>query len=164
MPKILADSFNQLYEIADTQGGYFTARQALIAGYSDRMQTYHVTKGDWTREWRGIYKLRYYPDPRPDDLMLWYLWFSNREGVPQGVYSHDTALDLHELSTWTSSKTHMTVPKDFRRSKTPSSLQLHYADVRPFEMVSLRKVPVTTPVPDYFGFSRRQLFTKTSSR
>lgn len=138
-------SFPQLHEIADSQGGYFTARQALGAGYSDRMQTYHVKTGDWIREWRGIYKLRYYPYPRPDDLMLWYLWSSNKEGVPQGVYSHDTALDLHELSNWTSSKMHMTVPKDFRRSKIPDALQLHYGDVRQFETTIIRQVRVTTP-------------------
>lgn len=146
MPKVLKDSFDQLYEVADSQAGYFTARQALDAGYSDRMQTYHVQTGDWLREWRGIYRLRHYPNPRPDDLMVWYLWSNNRDGKPQGVYSHDTALELHELSTWTSSHMHMTVPKDFRRSKIPPALQLHYADLRSFETTTIRQVPVTTPV------------------
>lgn len=145
MPRILKDSFDQLYDTAEGQRGYFTARQALEAGYSDRMQTYHVRRGSWERQWRGIYRLRHYPELRPDDLMLWYLWSSNREGMPQGVYSHDTALDLLELSTWTSSKMHMSVPKDFRRSKIPPALQLHYADLRQFETNSIRQVPVTTP-------------------
>jgi predicted transcriptional regulator of viral defense system len=146
MPKVLKDSFEQLYEIADSQSGYFTARQALDAGYSDRIQTYHVQAGDWVREWRGIYRLRHYPNPRPDDLMLWYLWSSNRNGSPQGVYSHDTALELEQLSTWTGSRTHMTVPKNFRRSKIPPSLHLHYADLRSFETTTIRQVPVTKPV------------------
>lgn len=146
MPKVLKESFDQLYEVADSQSGYFTARQALETGYSDRMQTYHVQAGDWIREWRGIYRLRHYPNPRPDDLMVWYLWSCNREGKPQGVYSHDTALELLELSTWTGSRIHMTVPKDFRRSKIPPALQLHYVDLRSFETTFIRQVPITKPI------------------
>jgi len=78
--------------------------------------------------------------------MVWYLWSCNRDGKPQGVYSHDTALELHELSTWTGSRIHMTVPKDFRRSKIPPALQLHYADLREFETGFLRQVSVTKPL------------------
>ena len=48
--------------------------------------------------------------------MVWYLWSYNRDGKPQGVYSHATALELHELSTWTSSAIHMTVPKNLLRT------------------------------------------------
>lgn len=146
MPKVLRESSDQLYDVAESQSGYFTARQALAAGYSDRMQTYHVQTGDWVREWRGICRLRHYPNPRPDDLMVWYLWSCNREGLPQGVYSHDTALELLELSTWTGSRIHMTVPKNFRRSKIPPALQLHYGDLRPFETTLIRQVPVTKPI------------------
>jgi len=146
MPKILKQSFNELYEIAESQAGYFTAKQALAAGYSDRMQTYHVQTGDWIREWRGIYRLRHYPNPRPDDLMLWYLWSADREGTPRGVYSHETALELHELSSWTSARLDMTVPKYFRRSVVPSQLSFHYADLESKDIAWVRQVPVTTPI------------------
>jgi len=144
MPKLLKDSFQQIFEIADSQSGYFTSKQALAAGYSDRMQTYHVKTGDWERNYRGIYRLHYYPNPRPDDLMLWYLWSSNRKGEPQGIYSHDTALGLHNLSTWSSPKLHMTVPLKFQRSKFPAELKLHYGDLRSFEITTIQQVPVTT--------------------
>jgi predicted transcriptional regulator of viral defense system len=144
MPKVLKDSFQQLYEIADSQSGYFTAKQALVAGYSDRMQTYHVQAGDWERDLRGIYRLRYYNNSRPDDLMLWYLWSSNRAGKPQGIYSYDTALELHNLSTWCSSKLHITVPRNFRRSNIPDALKLHYGELRSYEITTIKQVPVTT--------------------
>ena len=62
--------------------------------------------------------------------MLWYLWSRNRREVPEGIYSHETALSLHELSDVMPSKLHMTVPKDFRRnSMIPEVLILHRANV-----------------------------------
>lgn len=144
MAKVLKDNFQQLYEIADSQGGFFTAKQAASVGYSTRMQTYNVQTGDWEREWRGIYRLRFYPNVHPDDLMVWYLWSCDRSGKPEGVYSHDTALDLHELSTWTGNRLHMTVPVDFKRRSVPEALRLHKGDLRHYEITQIGHVAVTT--------------------
>jgi len=146
MAKALKDNFQQLYEIADSQGGFFTAKQAASVGYSTRMQTYNAQAGDWEREWRGIYRLRYYPNLHPDDLMVWYLWSCDRSGKPEGVYSHDTALDLHELSTWTGNRLHMTIPHDFKRRSVPEALRLHKADLRHYEITRIGRVAVTTAV------------------
>jgi len=144
MVKTLRDSFETLFDVADSQGGYFTARQATDAGFSTRMQTYNVQVGNWERELRGIYRLRFYPNPRPDDLMVWFLWSADREGTPEGVYSHDTALELFELSTWSGSRLHMTVPKSFRRRSVPESLRLHHAELRHFEITHVKQIAVTT--------------------
>jgi predicted transcriptional regulator of viral defense system len=144
MVRALKDNFQQLYEIADSQGGYFTAKQAAIVGYSTRMQTYHVQTGDWEREWRGIYRLHFYPNPRPDDLMVWYLWSSDRTGTPDGVYSHDTALELHELSSWTGNRLHMTVPEGFKRRLYPKSLRLHRATLEESDKTKIAGFAVTT--------------------
>jgi len=146
MVKTLRDNFHQLFEIADSQGGYFTAKQATEAGFSTRMQTYHVQTGDWEREWRGVYRLHLYPNPRPDDLMVWYLWSADRSGTPSGVYSHDTALELYDLSTWSGRRLYMTVPKTFKRRSVPEALRLHRAELRHFEIAQERKVSVTTVV------------------
>ncbi|MBX9724276.1 MAG: type IV toxin-antitoxin system AbiEi family antitoxin domain-containing protein [Candidatus Obscuribacterales bacterium] len=139
-------SFEQLYELADSQDGFFTAKQAASLGYSTRMQTYHVQTGDWEREWRGIYRLRFYPKKRMDDLMIWYLWSSDRSGKPEGVYSHDTALELHELSTWADTRLHIRVPKGFKRRSIPKPLQLHASELRHFEITRVGKLPVTNVV------------------
>lgn len=138
------DRFQQLYDIANSQCGMFTAKQAASVGYSTRIQTYHVQTEDWQRQWRGIYRLRFYPHVGPNDLMTWYLWSSNRSSKPEGVFSHDTALELHELSTWSGSKVHMTVPKDFKRRVVPKALRLHPGELRHFEITSINHVPVTT--------------------
>ena len=36
-----------LYQIVTSQGGYFTAAQALEAGYAYSQQHYHVERGTW---------------------------------------------------------------------------------------------------------------------
>ncbi len=146
MPGLAKDKQAALFEIAEPQDGYFTAKQAHAAGYSQRMQSYHVANGDWEREQRGIFRLKHFRD-RFDDYMLWYLWSSNRQGKPQGVFSHDTALSINNLSTWTSHKIHMTVPKGFRRfNEIPKGLELHYGAISPEFITIKNRVPVTTPL------------------
>ena len=66
--------------------------------------------GNWIREYRGIYRLADFPTGDRPDLMLWYLWSQNRKEVPEGTYSHETALSLHELSDIMPSKLDMIVP------------------------------------------------------
>lgn len=140
----MKERFQQLYDIADSQCGMFTAKQAASVGYSTRVQSYHVQTEDWLREWRGIYRLRFYPYAGPTDLMTWYLWSCDQAGTPEGVYSHDTALELHELSTWNGARLHMTVPKDFKRRVVPKALRLHKGELRHFEITRVNRVPVTT--------------------
>ena len=65
----------------------------------------------------------------------------------QPVYSHETALSLHDLTDLMPAKIHMTVPKSFRRnSKTPKQLVLHYADVPDKDTEMLHGVRVTRPL------------------
>jgi predicted transcriptional regulator of viral defense system len=137
----------RLYEIAQSQQGFFTAKQAIRAGYAEKVHTYHVKAGNWIREHRGIYRLADFPAPERPDLMLWYLWSQNRQEVPQGTYSHDTALSLHELSDIMPSKLHMTVPKEFRRnSRIPEILVLHQAHLDTNNVQEMNGVRVTRPL------------------
>jgi hypothetical protein len=72
--------------MALVQGGYFTSRQALEAGYSTRLQHYHAHRGHWERKARGIYRLPEYPPGRSEDLVLWTLWSRGK-----AVVSHESA-------------------------------------------------------------------------
>ena len=85
---------NQLYEIAADQDGYFTTKQAIAAGYADNTHPFHVKSGNWLREYRGIYRLAKYPLSQNHDKVLWYLWSRDRRDVPQGTYSHQTAMSF----------------------------------------------------------------------
>jgi hypothetical protein len=70
-----------------------------------------VQVGNWIREHRGIYRLALFPMADRPDLVLWALWSRNRAEETEGVYSHQTALSLYELSDLNPSKVHMTVPR-----------------------------------------------------
>jgi predicted transcriptional regulator of viral defense system len=121
-------AYNELIQAVKEQQGYFTSRQAVDAGYSEKNHAYHVNSGAWIREERGIYRFSHYPDSDDAGLVLWSLWSRNRKGEIQGVYSHLTALRIHGLTDANPAKLHMTVPPEFRRSgATPKVLVLHRA-------------------------------------
>src|SRR5256885_11657967 len=92
------EASRRLFEQADGQQGFFTAKQAKAAGFAENTHPYHVQVGNWIREHRGIYRLSLYPTTDRPDLVLWALWSRNRDEVIEGVYGHQTALTLYELS------------------------------------------------------------------
>src|ERR1700693_6405578 len=137
----------RLYQIAEVQNGFFTTKQAKAAGFAENTHPYHVQAGNWVREHRGIYRLASFPRGERPDLMLWSLWSRNRREVAQGVYSHQTALSLHDLSDVMPAKLHMTVPRSFRRnSEIPRVLVLHFADLPQGDIGVAHGVRVTRPM------------------
>ena len=137
----------RLYESAQGQGGFFTTRQAREAGFEDNVHSYHVRSGNWVREHRGVYRLAQFPVTARPDLMLWQLWSRNRRDEPQGVFSHATALTLHELSDAMPAKLDMTVPPGFQRMATiPGVLRLHHARLAQRDVETIDRVRVTTPL------------------
>jgi hypothetical protein len=101
----------------------------------------------WYKELqRGIFRLRHFPPVLHSDLLVWYLWSSDRAGVPQGVISHGSALQVHNLGTWRDSKVHLTVPHRFRRSVVPPPLYLHYEDLDPDSVMTRHRFKITKPL------------------
>src|SRR5260221_732836 len=82
-----------LYDIAASQEGLFTTRQAVAAGYSLFLLAHHQKVGRITRIRRGIYRLVHFPFGEQEELVTAWLWTD-----AQGVLSHQTALSLHGLS------------------------------------------------------------------
>lgn len=130
---------------AAEQGGYFTARQALGAGYAYPRQHYHVQTGDWERVARGIFHLREYPLPEREDLIVLSLLSHDRTGQPQAVFSHETALALHDLSDANPARIHLTVPTSFRR-QLPDGVVIHRGVVFPDDWEERDGYRVTTPL------------------
>ena len=141
------EASKRLFEIAEEQQGFFTTKQAKAAGFAENTHPYHVQAGNWIREHRGIYRLASFPRGERPDLILWSLWSRNRGEAGQGVYSHQTALSLYDLSDVMPAKLHMTVPKNFRRnSEIPRVLVLHFADLLQSDIGAVHGVRVTKPM------------------
>jgi predicted transcriptional regulator of viral defense system len=136
-----------LFKMAEGQQGYFTAKQAAEAGYQLGSQAHHVKSGNWVRVERGIYRLARFPQSAEEQLVIYALWSRNRAGEPEGVYSHQTALSIHELSDVNPAKLHMTVPAAFRRrAKTPRILVLHRASLDEKDIEQRQGFAVTRPL------------------
>jgi len=135
-----------LYEIAESQLGYFTAAQARRAGvHQVRLAQLHAT-GDIERVSRGVYRLARYPVSPLGQYMEAALWPQVRRPDAHAVISHASALALYELSDVNPAKVHVTLPTTLRvRRTTPRHLVLHFADLAPEDVHQVEGVPVTTP-------------------
>jgi predicted transcriptional regulator of viral defense system len=143
------DNERRLFEIADTQGGYFTAKQARAAGYYNRLQHYHRETGDWELIERGVYRLRNYPRSDHEDLIRWSLWSMNRKGESQAVFSHQTALAFHEIGDFNPARIHITVPPGFRK-RIAGGCVVHKAVLPATEIEQHAAFKVTTPLRSLF--------------
>ena len=138
----------RLYEIAASQLGYFTTAQACSAGFNDNLHSYHIKTGNWIREHRGVYRLARFPETEYSHLVIWSLWSCDRNGNIQGIYSHETALSLYDLSDVNPAKLHMIVPPKFRRTaKLPEVLRLHKGIVHEKEYEERQGYKVLKPLP-----------------
>lgn len=138
---------DHLYSLAESQQGYFTSGQAVACGYPTSSHVYHLRRGSWLREGRGIYRLARFPTSDDGQYVRWALWSRNRKGVPQGVISHQTALALFELSDLMPARIHMTVPPGFRRNSTiPQVLVLHRGELEEVDIEGRQGYRVTRPL------------------
>lgn len=141
------EASRRLFESAQEQQGFFTTKQAKAAGFAENTHPYHVRVGNWIREHRGIYRLGLFPAVDRPDLALWALWSRNRNEEIEGVYSHQTALSLYDLSDLNPAKLHMTVPTHFRRnSAIPGILVLHYANLAEGDVRTAQGFRFTRPL------------------
>ncbi len=134
--------WDALYEHAAASAGYVDTTVAQEAGFSNQMLRYYVTVGRLERAARGIYRLTHFPASDHEELVVVWLW-SGREGV----FSHETALALHELSDAMPAVHHLTLPSAWasRRLRVPDSVELHYDDLGDDEVTWVGPIPVTSP-------------------
>jgi predicted transcriptional regulator of viral defense system len=135
--------WDELYAAAATQEGLFSTEQAAAAGYSLPLLAKYLRNGRVARVRRGIYRLVHFPAGEHEDLVMVWLWTEKH-----GVFSHETALTLLELSDVLPHHVHVTLPAAWadRRLRVPEGVVLHHSDVRVGERAWVGPVPVTTPV------------------
>ncbi|MFU8804692.1 MAG: type IV toxin-antitoxin system AbiEi family antitoxin domain-containing protein [Bradymonadaceae bacterium] len=130
--------FDDLLEVAQDQMGYFSIDQLDV----ERQYIHnYVQAGRLEPIMRGIYRMAHFPPEEHEDLMVAYLW-SEREGAA----THETALSLYGLSDILPRKTHITVPRSWkkRRRNVPRRFELHYADLESSDLQWHGPIPVTT--------------------
>jgi predicted transcriptional regulator of viral defense system len=112
---------------ASAQHGYFTSAQAHACGFSRSLLSHTTNSGKYLRIRRGLYRLRDYPSfPREDVVAAWLVL-----GKETAVVSHESALDLLELSDVIPHAVHLTVPRSKRNFPTLPGVRVH-TTMRPF--------------------------------
>jgi predicted transcriptional regulator of viral defense system len=140
-PKI---ALRELTALANSQAGYFTAKQAAELGYKYPHLDYHVTAKNFERVGHGLYRLPEIPLAEQDDLVRLAFWSRDRNDQPQAVASHQTALAIHELSDLLPTKIHLTVPAKFRKT-AGKGIVLHRGQLKKSDIEERDGFAVTTP-------------------
>jgi predicted transcriptional regulator of viral defense system len=134
--------FAALFGAASEQAGYFTATQARAAGYSWPLLSYHAKSGRFIRVARGLYRLRDYPSsPREEVVAAWLRL------APDAAISHESALELLDLSDVIPDSIHLTVPRSRRKLVRQSGVTVHTTTrpLGPDDVLTREGVRVTTP-------------------
>ena len=129
--------YQQLYETAESQAGYFAAHQARKCGFSWERLSSNVNAGRFIRIRRGIYRLAQFPGSEYEDLFAAWL----RTG-PDSVISHESALSLYELSDVLAAEIHVIVPRTSSRRRPKIRQHTHHLDAD--EITEREGLPVTT--------------------
>jgi len=135
--------YENLYEIAAQQAGYFTTAQARECGFSQRSLTYYVKTERFERIKPGLYRLVLFPASEHEDLFMAWL-----DVGPKAVISHDSALALYELSDALPAQIHLTVPRSTSRRR--QGMRLHTNRLSPENITHYAGLPVTT-IPRTIG-------------
>jgi predicted transcriptional regulator of viral defense system len=141
MQSLAEPTWQALYDVAASQEGLFTTRQAAAAGYSPALLAHYLKTDRIGRIRRGIYRLVHFPPSDQEEFVTAWLWTD-----ATGVLSHQSALSLHCLSDVLPAQIHMTLPLNWRhrRLRVPQDIVLHHADVSPGERIWVGAVPVTS--------------------
>ena len=138
----------KLYNVAQDQKGLFTTTQAIISGYPKNNHTYHVNAGNWQRVIRGVYRLSRFPEDEKENLMAIYLWSRDKSETPQAFFSHETALDIYNLSDINPIDIHVSVSKNFRKKSNNSlgNLVIYKRMIEDIELQDVDGIKLTTPL------------------
>ena len=134
-----------LFDLASEQYGYFTAGQAARCGYAPNVLAYHAKRGSFRRIHHGIYRFRDFPfSPREEVVAAWLAI-----GKDVAVVSHESALDLWDLSDVVPNAVHVTVPRARRSlARRPPPDVIVHTTKRPWdngEVQSNEGIRVTSP-------------------
>ena len=127
-----------LFRLGTEQAGYFSAAQAKHLGYSYQAQAHHVEAGNWVRVERGVFRLTDWVAGVHDEFAMWTLWSRGK-----AIVSHESALAVHGIGEFESSRIHLTVSRNFRM--TDPVLALHRVELPETDIEQRVGFRITTP-------------------
>lgn len=133
-----------LYRLAESQAGYFTARQAVDSGMDRSTLRHHARpSGRYERIRRGLFRLRHFPTSPFEHVMAAWLPLHGAGAV----VSHESALELLDLSDVIPDAVHLTLPRSERGQRRRDGVQLHFPsnDLTRTEIQQIQGLPVTSP-------------------
>jgi predicted transcriptional regulator of viral defense system len=137
-------ALDRLFQLAEDQSGYFTARQAAEAGVSRSLLSHHARDGGQViRVERGLYRLRNFPASLREDVVARWL----KAGQPiDAVISHESAAELHNLTDIIPRALHLTVQRRYRGWRAPPGVRFHLTEteVPAKERVQIDGLPATS--------------------
>ena len=136
-------NFKTLHEIAEDNYGFLTVDDARRAGILPQRLAEMARRGSLRREGHGLYRLDPFPTHELDSYRKATLWPYGAEGI----LSHETALELYELSDVNPAKIHITVPKRYRlrRREAPTAYRFHHEDLNEYDLTLHEGLPIVTP-------------------
>ncbi len=129
--------YDQLYNVAEGQGGYFAASQARKLGFAWDRLSKNVKNGRFMRVAHGVYRLVNFPGSPFEDLFIAWL----RTG-PNSVISHESALSVYDLSDVLPNEIHIIVPRS--SSVRRKGIRQHTNQLEDSEITTREGLPITT--------------------
>ena len=115
---------DRLYALAEAQGGYLNAQQAVEAGVSRSTLSYHAREGGrLVRVGYAVYRLRRFPSSPHEHVIPAWLALSRADAV----VSHVSALELMDLTDLIADEVHVTLPRSKRGSTVPEGVRAHFS-------------------------------------
>jgi predicted transcriptional regulator of viral defense system len=129
--------YDQLYDIAENQGGFFKASQAKKLGFAWDRLSKNVKSGRFTRVAHGVYRLTQFPYTPYEDLFVAWL----RTG-PDSVISHDSALSVYDITDVLPHEIHVIIPRTASRRR--KGIRLHTNQLEEGDVTNREGLPITT--------------------
>lgn len=120
--------FTELFQVASGQLGHFTTAQAREHGITRMLLHHHIGEGKILRVYRGVYRFRDFPSTMREEVAAAMLAVDK----DHAVVSHESALDLLEISDIIPNAIDITIPRSKRYLRPPHGITVH-TSTRPFE-------------------------------
>jgi predicted transcriptional regulator of viral defense system len=135
--------YNRAFDLATGQYGFVTTADMKGLGIHPNNLAVMAHRGLLEHRATGLYRVTAVPHTGLEQYMEATLW--PRVG---GVLSHETALDLYDISDINPTRIDITVPKGLRlrRANMPPVYRFHRRDLDPADIRRHEGIPIVTPL------------------